>query len=145
MGTGPNGWAELLFRLARNKMLLLIIGGAVGTCLRYWISRWFASQSWGQDFPFGTLAINVTGSFILAFSAVLFLKRLPMEYQDWFLLVGTGFCGGYTTFSSFEWETFKLVDDGSWGLALLYVVVSVVGGFIGVFGGVILSRILFPE
>jgi len=126
-------------------MLLLMLGGALGTYLRYVLGRWFASQPWGEDFPFGTLFINVSGSFVLGAAAVIILERLPPAHQDWYLLVGTGFCGGYTTFSTFEWETFKLVRDGSWPLALANVLGSVLVGFVGVFLGVYLASILFPR
>jgi fluoride exporter len=88
-------------------MFLLLIGGAAGTCLRYMIARWFDSQPGGQAFPIGTFFINVTGSFILGTAALIILERLPPEHQHWYLLVGTGFCGAYTTFSTFEWESFR--------------------------------------
>jgi CrcB protein len=136
---------QWLRRLLRNKMLILMVGGALGTYLRYVIGRGFNSQPWGQTFPYGTLFINVSGSFILGAAAVIILERLPPEHQDWYLLVGTGFCGGYTTFSTFEWETFKLVRDGSWGLALANVLGSVAAGFLGVFLAVYLASSLPPR
>lgn len=131
--------------LLRNRAVLLMVGGALGTYLRYLVGRWFDSQPWGQEFPFGTLFINVTGSFILAAAAVVILERLPPRHQDWYFLIGTGFCGGYTTFSTFEWETFRLVRDGSWWHALGNVVGSVVAGFLGVLLGVTLIAALFPR
>ena len=142
---GPGPLGAWLRGMARRKMLLLILGGAVGTCLRYQVGRWFNDQPWGRVFPWGTLVINVTGSFILAFAAVLIKKRLPPEYDYLYLLIGTGFCGGYTTFSTFEWETYKLVRDGSWGLAFANVAGSVVAGFVGVLLGVLLVGLLFPR
>jgi CrcB protein len=134
-----------LHQVLRNKALILILGGGLGTYLRYVVSRWFDSQPWGQEFPLGTMVINVSGSFILATAAVIILEYLPPKHQDWYLLIGTGFCGGYTTFSTFSWETYKLVRDGSWWLALLNVVGSVVAGFIGVLAGVTLVALIFPR
>jgi fluoride exporter len=127
------------------KTVAVLVGGAVGTCARYWVGRWFALQPWAQGFPCGTLFINVTGSFILAIAAVIIMERLPPEHQHWYLLIGTGFCGGYTTFSTFEWETFQLVHNGSWLLALANVVGSVLAGFLGVLLGVALVGFLFPR
>ena len=129
----------------RNKMLLLMLGGALGTCARYWVGRWAASHPWGQTFPYGTLMVNVIGSFILGATAVIVLERLPPEYQHWYLLIGTGFCGAFTTFSTFEWETFKLVRDGSWWLALANVFGSILAAFLGLLLGVIISHLLFPR
>jgi CrcB protein len=129
----------------RQKMLLLMVGGAIGTYARYALSKWFNTQPWGQAFPYGTLVINVSGSFILAVAAVLILERLPPEHQDLYLLIGTGFCGGYTTFSTFEWETFKLVRDGSWWYAVANVFGSVIAGFVGVLLAVALINGFFPK
>lgn len=125
-------------------MLWLMVGGAVGTLARYWIGRWAASHPWGQAFPSGTLIVNVLGSFVLGMAAVIVLERLPPEYVGWYLLIGTGFCGGFTTFSTFEWETFKLVRAGAWWLALANVVGSVGAGFLGVLLAVALTHFLVP-
>jgi len=126
-------------------MIILMVGGALGTYLRYVIGRWFNTQPWGQVFPFGTLFINVSGSFVLAAAAMIIYERLPPEHQDWYLLIGTGFCGGYTTFSTFEWETFQLIRNGSWWYALANVVGSVLAGFVGVILGVMAVGLTFPR
>jgi CrcB protein len=144
VGTENQALAWLL-QVARMKLVLLIVGGALGTCLRYYLSRWLNELSWTRGFPLGTFVINVSGSFILGFAAALIRERLPPEQQFLYLLIGTGFCGGYTTFSTFELETLQLVRDDSWLMALANVVGSVVLGFVGVLGGVILVRLLFPQ
>ena|GEM_PF-45180 len=143
------GWGGLVrkwvFSVARHKMVLLFVGGGLGTIARYLLSKWFNEQSWGQGFPWGTFAINVSGSFILGTAAVLILERLSPAHQDWYLLLGTGFCGGYTTFSTFEWETFKLVRDGSWWYALANAFGSLLAGFVGVLLAVALVGLFFQK
>ena len=66
-------------------------------------------------------------------------------HQNWYLLLGTGFCGGYTTFSTFEWETYKLVRDGSWWYALANAFGSLLAGFIGILLAVALVGAIFPK
>ena len=136
------GW---LFLLMKSKTVLLILGGAVGTWARYWLGKWFNEQPWAQGFPYGTFVINVSGSFILAVAAVIILERLPPSHQDWYLLVGTGLCGGYTTFSTFEWETFRLIRDGSWYYALANAFGSVLAGFAAILLAVIMVNGLLPK
>ena len=133
------------YGLLTSKLVLLAIGGAVGTNARYWIGRWLGEVAWAKGFPLGTFVINITGSFILGIAAVLILERLPPMYQHWYLLVGTGFCGGYTTFSTFEWETFRLVRDGSLWMTFANVAGSVVVGFVGVIIAVALTELVLPR
>ena len=134
-----------LHAILTNKFVALTVGGAVGTNARYLLSRWFNEFAWARGFPLGTFVINVTGSFILGLAAVVILERLPPSQQAWYLLIGTGFCGGYTTFSTFEWETFKLVRDGNFGFALLNVVGSVLVGFLGVAVAAGVLGSIFPK
>jgi CrcB protein len=144
-----DAWAgsvrKWLLPVVRHKMVLLFVGGGLGTIARYLLSRWFNAQPWGQGFPWGTFAINVSGSFILGAAAVVILERLSPAHQDWYLLLGTGFCGGYTTFSTFEWETYKLVRDGSWWYAAANAFGSLVAGFVGILLAVSLAGVLLPK
>jgi CrcB protein len=120
--------------VAGHKIVWLMVGGASGTCCRYWVARWFNTQVWGQCFPYGTFVINVSGSFVLGVAAGILVERVPdQRHQHLFLLLGTGFCGGYTTFSTFSWETARLIRDGSWVLAVVNSVGSVLAGLAGVF------------
>jgi CrcB protein len=123
-------------------MLLVMVGGALGTLLRYWLGTWLNA---GRTFPLGTFVVNVTGSFILAGAFVLLMEKLRPGLDDWYLLIGTGFCGGYTTFSTFEVETFRMVRDGLWGHVFLYVFGSILAAFLGVLLAVGLVNLFFPE
>ena len=110
-----------------HPAMLVGVGGAAGANARYWIGLWFRTQPWAKEFFWGTLIINVSGSIALGLIAALFRDRAGMG----FLLLGTGFCGGYTTFSTFSLEVVESVQRGRWDLALLYVATSVAAGFIG--------------
>ena len=105
---------------------LIALGGAVGANARYWLGLWFRAQPWAQEFTWGTLVVNVSGSLALGVVAAVFKDRSG----PWFLLLGTGFCGGYTTFSTFSLEVAEAIQKGRWDLAGLYVGSSVLGGLI---------------
>lgn len=123
-----------------HPLLLLGVGGVLGTWARYGVNCWFLQWEWAKEFPWATLVVNVSGSFVLALAAVLVLERLPAQHHPWFVLVGTGFCGAYTTFSTFEWETYLLVRRGDFGLAFSNIGVSFLAGFLGVMLGVAAAR-----
>jgi CrcB protein len=88
----------------------------------------------GGRFPLGTMVINVTGSFLIGFLMTLLTERLQ-PHPNWRLLLVVGVLGGYTTFSTFEYETFRAVQDGSRWIGLLNVIGSVVLGYIAVWIG----------
>jgi fluoride exporter len=115
----------------------------VGGLARYYLST-AVQYRMGSGFPWGTLLINITGSLILGF-IMRYALSTPSVSVELRVLLTTGFCGGYTTFSTFEWETFKLVRDGSWLLALANILASVLAGFVGVLLGVKLVQVLFPR
>ena len=139
---------SFLRTLFTSKVAILSVGGALGTNARYWLGIWFNEASWRTHgtwlsaFPMGTFVINVTGSFVLGLVGVIFVQRMP-EQRAWFLLLGTGFCGGYTTFSTFEWETLQLVRSGSWWIVAANVLGSVVVGFLGVWLGALLGEWIY--
>ncbi len=122
---------------------LVAIGSAVGGVLRWGVGIG-AGRLGGAAFPYGTLFINVVGSLILGW----LYTRLDNWTSPWQwlnaenarLLVGVGFCGGFTTFSSFEWESYVLVRDSFSLLATIYIAGSVALGFFALWVGVAIGR-----
>ncbi len=115
-------------------------GGFLGANARYWLGGWVA-QRYGTDFPWGTLAINVSGSLVLGAVMTLLTDRyvLPPAVR-WFVPIG--FLGAYTTFSTFEYETLLLAETASLARALANVVASVVLGFVAIWLGARLARLI---
>ncbi|HEV8499590.1 MAG TPA: fluoride efflux transporter CrcB [Gemmatimonadaceae bacterium] len=100
------------------------VGGALGCVSRYYLTA-FIQQRAGPSFPLGTLLINITGSFLLGFIMRYALQSGAVSAETRMLLT-SGFCGGYTTFSTYSYETAMMLDDGEYGRAALYVGSSVV-------------------
>jgi CrcB protein len=125
-----------LYNSAVLRLLIVCAGGAVGSGLRYLASTW-AARALGADFPRGTLIVNVTGSFVLAFVFAVPGSRVSPELR---LFLGAGICGGYTTYSSFNTETLALFDQGSAGLAAANLVLTVVGSLVAGIAGLALGR-----
>src|SRR5881628_3887185 len=97
-------------------------------------------SKWGGRFPMGTLVVNVTGSFLIGVLMIGLTERLQ-PHPNWRLFLVIGILGGYTTFSSFEYESFQAVRDGARWMGMLYMAGSVVLGYIGVWlGAVLMAR-----
>lgn len=111
----------------------------LGANLRYLIAQQIAKLT--TAFPYGTLIINVTGSFVIGLFLIWTTDRALVDPR-WRLLVAVGFCGGYTTYSSYAFETFALLEQGQWLPAALNILLSNVLCLIGVVLGGILARSL---
>jgi CrcB protein len=120
------------------KYLMVGIGGGLGSILRFWLGSYIGSKM-GTRFPYGTFVINITGSFLIGL-VFAFLTARTQWSPNWRYLIPIGFIGGYTTFSSFEFETLRTMQDGQIGLGLFYVAASVVVGFVAVWGGMVAGR-----
>jgi CrcB protein len=118
--------------------LLVFVGGGLGSMTRLAVGT-FASRVWGAAWPFGTLFINVSGSFAIGLFLTLAAEKWGLSPAVRYF-VATGFLGGYTTFSTFEYETERLFEAGAAGSAALYVGSSVILGFGAALAGVALAR-----
>ena len=119
--------------------LWVAIGGGIGAMARYGVAQW-AGNRFGWTFPWGTLAVNVTGSLAIALVMTVLLARGADPV--WRLLLVTGVLGGYTTFSAFSFETLALFESRRWEAAVLYIAGSVVLGLAACALGLILGRLL---
>ena len=129
-------WGDMELR----KYLLIAFGGALGSLARYWVSSAFAGR-FGTRFPYGTFVVNLSACIILGFSVELLGSR--MEFSPaWRYLVPIGFVGAYSTFSTFEWETYSNLQAGSLAIAGLYVSLSVLLGLAGVWCGGVIGKVI---
>jgi CrcB protein len=129
---------DLRKELSDLKYVLVGVGGCLGSILRFWLGTFIGSRM-GTRFPYGTFVINITGSFLIGLVFALMTARTHWS-PNWRYLIPIGFIGGYTTFSSFEYETFRTIQDGQIVLGFLYVALSVIVGFVAVWGGVVTGR-----
>ena len=108
-----------------TRLLLVCLGGAFGTGARYLIGTW-AAGSWGARFPFGTLAINALGSFLLVLILYLSMQGRLIS-PDARVILGTGVMGGFTTYSTFNYEVLRFLQQGAYGAAAAYLLATVGG------------------
>lgn len=122
------------------RITLLIVLGAIGTLARYGLQG-IVQERAGSTFPYGTLVVNLVGCFLLGGVAQYGLTHLTIP-PEWRIGITVGFFGAFTTFSTFSWETVRLLQDGEWMRASIYVLTSVAGGLACVlFGMRIADRI----
>ena len=106
------------------RIALIALFGAVGTLARYGLQGVVQVRT-GGTFPYGTLLVNITGCFFLGLIAQFTLNRMVIS-PDWRVAIAVGFFGGYTTFSSFGWETAKMMEAGEWTRVSVYIGASVI-------------------
>jgi fluoride exporter len=118
--------------------LIVFLGGGIGSALRHTVNI-TAPRMLGTAFPYGTLFINISGSFVMGLVAGYFAFKGDAS-QSWRLFLTTGILGGYTTFSAFSLDAALLYERGELGLAALYVIASVAISIAGLFAGLALVR-----
>ncbi|MFN2637205.1 MAG: fluoride efflux transporter CrcB [Gemmatimonadaceae bacterium] len=114
------------------------VGSAIGGVARLLLGN-FIQQKVGASFPVGTMVINITGSFLLGF-LIRYALGTPEISPEIRAMLTTGFCGGYTTFSTYSFETATLIEDGRYERASMYIFLSVAIALLGVFGGFVSAR-----
>jgi CrcB protein len=120
------------------RIALIAIFGAIGTLARYGLQGVVQIRT-ASTFPYGTLLVNLSGCFLLGLIGQFTLKHLVIS-PDWRMAIAIGFFGGYTTFSSFGWETAKMLEAGEWAWATAYVGVSVMAGLLLSVAGIRLAN-----
>jgi len=116
-----------------KPLLLVFLGGGLGSTLRYGVGKYLNPVSTG--FPYGTFTANILGSLLIGIILGIAAKNDSIS-ENTMLFLATGFCGGFTTFSSFASENYKFLENGNFGLFALYTIASFVIGFSAVFFGI---------
>ena len=124
--------------LAINQLIFIAAGGAIGAVFRFLVSNGIHSFM-GRGFPYGTLTVNVMGSFVMGLSYVMLIERLNVS-PEWRAFIVVGLLGAFTTFSTFSIETLVLIQNSELSKAMLNVLLSVVLCLMGSWIGLILGR-----
>jgi fluoride exporter len=120
------------------KIFLIALFGAIGTLARYGLQGVVQIRT-GGAFPYGTLLVNLSGCFLLGLIGQVTMNRILIS-ADMRMAIAVGFFGGFTTFSSFAWETAKMLEDGEWLRASTYIGASVIAGLLLSVAGIRLAN-----
>ncbi len=120
-----------------KQLLIVFIGGGFGSILRFLVGKWLNNS--GDGIPYGTFAANIVGSFLIGIILGLAAKHNSLS-ENQTLLLATGFCGGFTTFSTFAYENHVLLKSGDFTSFAIYTIASFIIGFLAVFLGMYLVK-----
>jgi CrcB protein len=123
-----------------EKILWISIGAILGVNLRYWVGDW-AAQRFGSGFPYGTLIINLTGSFLLGLVVSMTMEHFIIDPRLRIFII-VGFLGSYTTFSTYAYESIALISLGQWGWGIFNLLGSSLLGALFALLGIWLSKVL---
>ncbi len=123
-----------------QRYLLVALGGALGSMLRFFLGSSVAER-FGSRFPLGTLVVNICACFLIGFTLE-YLGRHAALSPAWRFLVPVGFIGGFSTYSTFEWEVWSSFTGGAFWMGILYIAASLVAGLVAVGIGVTAARSL---
>ncbi|SRR5581483_4365050 len=123
-----------------DKYLIIGLGAILGAFCRYWMALW-AKFQFGEHFAYGTLIINLIGSFVLGLFLALNIDR-GMFTPNTRLLVAVGWCASFTTYSTFSWETFRYIQEGNFRLAAANIGFTVLGCLLATWAGVTVAKAL---
>ena len=121
-----------------KQVLIVFIGGGLGTVMRFLTSKIIPYS--GKGFPWSTFSANMIGCLIIGVITGYFLKNISENQSEWILFATVGFCGGFTTFSSFANENFLFLRDDNYIIMLIYSILSVLSGILMIYLGIILER-----
>ena len=121
-----------------KQVLIVFIGGGLGTVMRFLTSKILPYS--GKGFPWSTFSANMIGCLIIGVVTGYFLRNISENQSEWILFATVGFCGGFTTFSSFANENFLFLRDDNYIIMLIYSVLSVLSGILMIYLGIMLER-----
>jgi CrcB protein len=121
-----------------DRYAMIALGGALGALARYEVAALIQARI-PAGFPWGTFVVNISGCLVMGIAATLLTDKLVV-HPNWRFLIPIGFIGAYTTFSTFEYETFRAVAEGAWLVGGLNVLASVIAGYLALWLGVVLAR-----